>query len=209
MKSLFAGVFSLSVISAIVCALPASAQRVDYGGYNGGGGGAVQQQQQVQQSPAPQTGKAGQIQNLLSINGLTPVPCGFGVAKMIFPNLGEVCITAQPGKFESGATYQYDQNSNSINRVGAAVVNNGGTGQATINSGTVVVPVQSQPQIVPVGVATSNQSDEEFAIAAIKKNGMSVAVCTQETAQFYMSGKLVACGSPTTQFSARKYEISR
>jgi hypothetical protein len=213
MKNLFAG--SLIVISMISAGvLPANAQRVDYGGYSGGGGGTpapAPQPAPVAQTNAPpaSSGKAGQIQNLLSINGLTPVACGFGVAKMIFPGLGEVCITAQPGKFESGATYSYDQASNSINRVGAASVNNGPAGQATVNTGNQpqVVPVQpTQPQVVPIA---NQQTDLEFALQTLQKNGMVNTVCTPETAQFFVAGKLTVCGNPTAQIGKGQYNINR
>jgi hypothetical protein len=209
MKSLFAGVLSFVVISA--GPLPANAQRVDYGGYSGGGGNSAPvsapQQAPAQTTPPPSSGKVGQIQNLLSINGLTPVACGFGVAKMIFPGLGEVCITAQPGKFESGATYSYNEASNSINRVGAASVNNGQAGQATVNPGgnqQVIVPVQ--PQVVPIA---QPQSDMEFALQTLQKNGLQNTVCTPDTAQFLVSGKLAACAIPTAQYPKGQYNISR
>jgi hypothetical protein len=207
MKKLFVG--SLVVVTMMSAGvLPANAQRVDYGGYTPP---VPQSIPLAQTTPAASSGKAGQIQNLLSINGLTPVPCGFGVAKMIFPGLGEVCITAQPGKFESGATYSFDQASNSINRVGAATVNNGPAGQATVNptgNQPQVVPVQqpTQPQIVPV---TSGQTDTEFAFATLKKNGLQIAVCSPDSAQFLVSGQLQACAIPTPQFPKGQYNISK
>ncbi len=208
MKSLIA--LSSVALVATTQGMPANAQRVDYGGYQGGGSGQVQQQQSVPTPPQAQPtassgGKAGQIQNLLSINGLTPIPCGFGVAKVIFPNLGEVCISAQPGRFETGATYSFDQASNTINRVGAAAVNNGSGSPAPQGQQQVIVPVASVPQPVLTPVMT----DEAFALQTLSKNGLSVAVCNPGTAQFLMSGKLVACATPNSQFPAGQYNISR
>jgi hypothetical protein len=204
MKSIFFALISILAIPAMVSA--------QIGGYDPSRSSSTSVQtttQTTSQQPAG-GGKEQQIKNLLAINGLTPVPCGFGVSKLIFPGLGEVCITSQPGRFESGATYQFDQATNSISRIGAATVNNGSSTGGTVQNSTpqpVVVPVSqtgsSGGTIVPV------QSDEAFALSVMQKNGLQVAICVPSTAQFYMNGKLVGCATATSTYPAGKYNISR
>jgi hypothetical protein len=198
MKNLFVG--SLVLISMISGVLPANAQRVDYGGYT-----------PPASAPAPQpvpsnSGLEKQVQDILTLNGLNQVACTvWGAAKLDIPHLRAItCVTPIPGKIESGTLYRFDQASNTINRVGAATVNNGPAGQATVGNPQ-VVPVQ-QPQVVPVA---TQQTDLEFALQTLQKNGMVNTVCTPETAQFFVGGKLTVCGNPTAQIGKGQYNINR